>query len=378
VHKWLKAPRIALMISIILHIILFIFMRGTELYNTLYSIPKALGVDIINVPQDTSILPMLNRKIDVTERTSTPIKRTTITKADISKRDISPSELPRRQISVTMEAKPSLSVPSAIPDISQKGILSNPPSITSGSETSKNTFPQGKDLGKGTGNSNLSGRKGIADSGKILKAPERKFRPVDNSVREKLQVYNNVEIPFVKAFQELGKNIVGKNQKKIDVAFILDISESMQDDIEYIRRHLNWMIESFREANLDFTLGLVTFHYNTILSWLGTEIEITDQTHDVEEIRDVLHGIKVGSEERALDALMKAFSKVNFRKGAGRHFIFITDEYVKGTYAISDVLKEAKRSKVVVDVIGRDEPFQRSIAEQTGGIWLPIESIENQ
>jgi hypothetical protein len=379
VHKWLKGPRIALLISIILHATLFIFMRGTSLYSTLYSIPKALGIDLINVPPDTSILPpMLNRKIDVTERILTPIKRTTITKADVSKRDISPDELPRRQISVTMEAKPSLTVPSAIPDISQKGILSNPPSITSGSESSKNTFSQGKELGRGTGGSSLPSRKNIADSGKIIKTPERKFKPVDNAVREKLQIYNKVEMPYVKAFQELGKNIVGKNQKKIDVAFIIDISESMEDDIEYIRIHLNWMIESFREANLDFTLGLVTFHYNTILSWLGTEIEITDQTHDVEEIRNVLRGIKVGSEERALDAFMKAFSKVNFRKDAGRHFIFITDEYVKGTYAISDVLKEAKRSKVVVDVIGRDEPFQRSIAEQTNGIWLPIESIENQ
>ena len=138
------------------------------------------------------------------------------------------------------------------------------------------------------------------------------------------------------------------------------------------------MIESFREANLDFTLGVVTFHYNMLFDWLGTDIEITKQTHDVEEIRDVLRGIKVSGGERPLDALMRAFSKVDFRKGAARHFIFITDEYVKGTYTVSDVLKQAKRSKVIVDVIGMDEPFQRSIAEQTGGIWLPIESIENR
>ncbi len=46
---------------------------------------------------------------------------------------------------------------------------------------------------------------------------------------------------------------------------------------------------------------------------------------------------------------------------------------MKGTYTISEVLREAKRGKVVVDVLGRDEPFQRSLAEQTGGIWMPIE-----
>lgn len=297
-HKRLRGFRIALLISIVLHATLFIFMRGTSLYNTLYSIPRALGVDLINVPPDASLFPpILNRKIDIKERIPTPIKRTRITKADISKRDVSPSELPRRQINVTMSTKPNLTVPSAVPNVSQKGILSNPIPITSGSESSKNTLSQGKELGKGMGNSNLQSRRSIADSGKILKTPERKIKLVDDKIREKLQVYNKVEMPFVKAFQELGKNIVGKNQKKIDVTFILDISESMQDDIEYVRRHLNWMIENFREANLDFTLGLVTFHYNTILSWLGTEIEITDQTHDVEEIRNVLRGIKVSSEE---------------------------------------------------------------------------------
>ena len=378
-HKWLKGPRIALLISIVLHATLFLFMRGTALYNTLYSIPKALGIDLISVPPDTSIIPpMLNRKIELTERTQTQTKRTTITKANISKRDITPSELPRRQISVTMEAKPRLNVPSAIPDISQKGILSSPPSIASGSESSENMLSQGKELGRGTGISASSGRKIITDSGKIIKTPDRQIKPIDDKVREKLQIYNKTEMPFVKAFQQLGKQIVGRNQKKIDVAFIVDISESMDDDIEYIRIHLNWMIESFREANLDFTIGLVTFHYNKVLNWLGTEIEITEQTHDVDEIRNALRAIRVSSEERALDALMKSFSKVKFRKGAARHFIFVTDEYVKGSYATSDVLREAKRQKVVVDVIGRDEPFKRSIAEQTGGIWLPIESVGNQ
>ena len=42
------------------------------------------------------------------------------------------------------------------------------------------------------------------------------------------------------------------------------------------------------------------------------------------------------------------------------------------------MLKAAKRAEVVIDVLGRDEPFQRNIAEQTGGIWMPIENVEEQ
>jgi hypothetical protein len=75
---------------------------------------------------------------------------------------------------------------------------------------------------------------------------------------------------------------------------------------------------------------------------------------------------------------MRAISEVKFRSDADRHFILVTDEYVKGTYPVPEVLKAAKRDKITIDVLGRDEPFQRTIAEQTGGIWMPIERIEGQ
>ncbi|HGE73164.1 TPA: VWA domain-containing protein [Candidatus Poribacteria bacterium] len=376
--KWSKNFKIAFLISIFLHASLFVFMKGASLYSTFSDIPKALGVDLVEVPPDESLLPtMFNKKIEIMERDQKPLKRITITKTDISNNEFYPTEVPKRQMNFTIQPRNNPALPLAVPDISEKGLYSNSPSISSSSDPFQKNTLRGDGIGRGLESSGLSSGKSIADSGKIIKTQERNIKPKDNVVREKLQIYTDAEMPFVKAFQEIGKNIVSRNQKKIDVTFIIDISESMEDDIEYVRRHLNWMIESFREANLDFTLGVVTFHYNKLFDWLGTDVEITKQTHDVEEIRDVLRAIKVSGGERPLDALMRAFKKVKFRSGAARHFIFITDEYVKGTYSASDVLKEAKRSKVIVDVIGVDEPFQRAIAEQTGGIWMPIEAIKN-
>jgi len=375
VQKWSKVTKIALLISFSLHITAFLILRGTELYSSiLYKLPSGLRIDLINVPKDSSILPsMFNKKIEATERTWTSNKRTARLSADVSSMKISSSELPRRQIITKMDSVTRINALSVNPEISSQNLRSNSISISPLAGSTQGMLSQGKSISKGLENNVSVKSKEIADSSRIIPPTQHNNPVADLSLSKKLQIYKDSEMPFVKALDEIGTHIAKFKLKKADVTFIIDISESMQDDIDTIRRHLNTLIEQFREASLDYTLGIVTFHYNRLFDWLGTDIEITDQTHDVEVIKDVLRNIKVSSNERQLDALMKAFSKIKFRSGASRHFIFVTDEYVSGTYSVADVLKEAKRTKVVVDVIGRDEPFQRSIAEQTGGLWMSIE-----
>lgn len=309
----------------------------------------------------------------MTERMQTPTKRTTRLSTDISSMKISSSELPRRQIVTKMDSVTHVNTLSLNPEISSQSLPSNSVPVTS-LKGSASTFSPGKNFGKEFGGNSSGKSREIADSGKIIPTTQTKTPVADLSLNKKLQIYKDSDMPFVNALNKIGSHITQFKSKKVDVTFIIDISESMQDDIDNIKQHLNILIEELSEAGLDYTVGVVTFHYNMLLNWLGTDIEITNQTRDVELIRDVLRNIKVGGDERPLDALIKAFSKVSFRSGAGRHFIFVTDEYVKVTRNISDILREAKRMKVVVDVIGIDEPFQRSIAEQTGGIWMPIET----
>lgn len=377
-RKWSKSSKFALLISLSVHIVAFFILRGTALYSSiLNNLPKSLHIDLINVPKDSSILPnMFNKKIEMIERKWTPAKRTTKAPADVFPMKIASSEIPRRQINTKIENTPNISALSVTPNVSSQNFQSNPIPVNSFSGSTEGALSQGQSIGRGSGNNELVKSRNVANSGKIIPMPQHNTSIADLSVSKKLEIFKDSEMPFVKAFDQIGNHIVKSKIKKIDVTFIIDISESMQDDIDSIRRHLNRLIESFKEENLDYTIGVVTFHYNMLYDWLGTDIEITEQTHDVEEIRNVLRNIKVSGGERQFDAIMKAFSKVKFRSSTGRHFIFVTDEYVKGTYSASDVLKEAKRSRVVVDVIGMDEPFQRAIAEQTGGLWMPIEETK--
>lgn len=379
-RKWSKGVKIALLISLSIHITAFLSLRGVALYGSILNIiPRGLFVEIVNVPKDSSILPsMFNEKIEMTERSQVPQKRTTKLSADLSSMRITSSKLPRHQIITKIENTTHINQLSVNPEITSQSLPSSSLPAASLAGSAQGTFSQGKDIGKGL-RSNVSGKsREMVDSSKIIPTTQPKNSVADLSLSKKLRIYKDSDMPYVKAFGEIGSHIAKFKSKKVDVAFIIDISESMQDDIDAIRQHLNILIEEFRESSLDYTIGVVTFHYNALLSWLGTDVEITDQTRDVEVIRDVLKNIKVGGDERPLDALMKAFSKVKFRSGAGRHFILVTDEYVKVTYTISDILKEAKRLKIVVDVIGRDEPFQRALAEQTGGMWMPIEEAEKK
>ena len=191
-----------------------------------------------------------------------------------------------------------------------------------------------------------------------------------------LQIYPEADIPFIKALEEIAQHVVKiRKSHKVDITFIIDTSESMQNDIDAVRRHLNRMIDRFELAGVDFTLGVVRFHHSMVYEWLGMDITISPQTSNVDEIREILRSIDVSGGERALDALMKSISKVEFRPGADRHFILVTDEYVQGTYPVPEVLRAAKRAKITIDVLGRDEVFQRTIAEQTGGIWTSIRKV---
>lgn len=180
------------------------------------------------------------------------------------------------------------------------------------------------------------------------------------------------------ALTRIARNILStRTSDKIDIVFIIDASQSMRNDIDAVRDHLNQMTDLLQAEALDFTIGVVAFRSSTGYSLLGWDFEITPQTNSIRSIKKVLSGIKCRGGEKALDALIRAANKVKFRKNVERRFILVTDEYVSGDYSAKDVLKQLESKKIHVDVIGRNEHFQRLIAQRTAGIWLPISSLKN-
>ena len=161
----------------------------------------------------------------------------------------------------------------------------------------------------------------------------------------------------------------------LDIVFVIDASKSMRNDIDAVRNHLNQMTDLLESAELDFTVGLVAFRDGTSFSLLGWDFQITPQTTSIQKIKKKLAAIHCRGGEKALDALVQAAAKVKFRRGAERRFILVTDEYVSGSYSPKKVLRKIKSEKIGVNVIGRDEPFQKLLVQGTGGLWIPISSL---
>ena len=154
----------------------------------------------------------------------------------------------------------------------------------------------------------------------------------------------------------------------VDLVFLLDISGSMIDNIRAVGRQLNQMVSVFEEKGVNFTLGIVIFRY------LESDTIIHPQTRDSEKFRRLLttHVVAAAGDERAHNAIVKAIRRVEFREGANRRFVLVTDEASKGSYTLSEVLKQCFQNNITIDVIGRNHTTHRALTTKTGGLWFPI------
>ncbi|MFQ6043983.1 MAG: VWA domain-containing protein [Candidatus Poribacteria bacterium] len=150
----------------------------------------------------------------------------------------------------------------------------------------------------------------------------------------------------------------------VDIVFLLDISGSMEGNIRAVGNHLSDMADIFVEKGLDFTLGVVKFRYVKFL--------VFPQTKEISRYKRLLKNVKCGGDERAYDAIVKAIDMVRFRQGAQRRFIIVTDEKMKGSYSILEVIKRCQKANIKLDVIGIDDIMDKYLARQTGGLWYPV------
>ena len=179
------------------------------------------------------------------------------------------------------------------------------------------------------------------------------------------------------ALVKIGRHLLKTRESDtLDIVFVIDASKSMRNDISAVRNHLNQMTDLLKAGGLDFTVGLVAFRDGMSFSLLGWNFQVTPQTTSIQQIKKKLNSIRCRGGEKTLDALVQAADEVKFRKGAERRFILVTDEYVSGSYSPKKVMKKLKSEKIGVNVIGRNERFQKLLAQGTGGLWIPISSLK--
>ena len=164
-------------------------------------------------------------------------------------------------------------------------------------------------------------------------------------------------------------------KRRRDIVFVLDVSKSMQDNIYAVASHLARMTDLLESNDEDFRIGIAAFHQPPWYSVMASTMHLLPLTSNLERVRRELRRIECSGGERALDAIMEAVDRVRFRDDADRSFVFVTDEFVDGEFEPRQVFGALYRTRVRVDVIGLDEPFQRALAAETGGVWIPISSL---
>jgi len=183
--------------------------------------------------------------------------------------------------------------------------------------------------------------------------------------------------PMADAMSKIAYNIIDKNKSGFsDVVFVIDTSGSMQDNIQDVANNLYSMTDAYDKAGLDYRLGVVQFNVERD----GDKIKIDPLTPDPGLLQKRMKTLRITGEEHALDALTQALTYIEFRPESDRNLVLVTDEpastgwMAKGaTQELRDkILREAKRLKVAVNVLGFNEFFQKELAERTSGLWQEI------
>ncbi len=171
---------------------------------------------------------------------------------------------------------------------------------------------------------------------------------------------------------DLEKDTTGGTNKS-DIIFVVDVSGSMQDDINQVRDNIIELADSLTTNGIDFRLGMITYEYG---------IENTyDFTNDVSLFWSYLNGINVsGGTENALLALMAA-TEFDFRDDAARTIIWLTDEPFEEnnsicSYTRQDVIDAMLIEGITTHCIGKQMYYvnwYEQIVMNTGGSFFDIE-----
>ena len=184
--------------------------------------------------------------------------------------------------------------------------------------------------------------------------------------------------PFAHALKRIADHIISTRvTDKVNIVFVVDTSASMRDNIQQVANHLNIMTDEFDTIKLEYHLGMSEFSVRRN----GQRIKTNSLRPDVGLIRRNMQQARLSGDEHALDALVDTLNHIEFHPDADKHLVLVTDEHATTSMAITvnatkemraRVIQECLRKEIRTNVLGFTEPFQKRIAEETGGLWQEI------
>ncbi len=153
----------------------------------------------------------------------------------------------------------------------------------------------------------------------------------------------------------------------VDIILFIDGSKSMADKVPYLKQQIDFWMRDWDIALIDYRVGVVRFRADGTINM----VNVFKPPQTQQQIHAILR-LPCKEDENLLPAIAEGIRRIKFRAGSKKHFIFLTDEPVKTKSSIAGTIALLKDLPVAVCVIGTNDPFQKQVAQQTGGIWVAI------
>ncbi len=179
--------------------------------------------------------------------------------------------------------------------------------------------------------------------------------------------------------QRLAKGITAaSSREEIDVAFIVDTTQSMEDNIRGVRAYMDDFVDLLTYDGRKPKFALVTFR-----DAAQGRPKVRGFTSKSGDLRNWLHRTEFAGggdlAESGLDAVMAAVKELRFRRRAYRRFVFMGDgpfhdrDYDgQSNYTLDEVIAALRANSIAVDSVSLEHLPMQQLAWGTGGRWIPI------
>ena len=153
----------------------------------------------------------------------------------------------------------------------------------------------------------------------------------------------------------------------VDVIFFIDASKSMTDKMPYLQKQIDLWIRNWDHAIIDYRIGIVRFRAERSVNM----VTVFKPPQTQAQIHKILQ-LPCQEDENLLHAVVEGQRRLKQRPNVKTHFILMTDEPGNPKAPIAGTIGLLKELPVVVSVIGASDPFQKAVASETGGVYVPM------
>lgn len=202
-------------------------------------------------------------------------------------------------------------------------------------------------------------------------------KEIDEIIEGIDDIVHNTEFNTIKTFVP-PSNITGTPTAsgKADIVFIIDNTGSMGTQIQNVRDNIGNFVSSLKANNIDVNLGLVTYGDQSKLapqsnsSGDNVPTQLVGFPLDLDSFKNEVDNIQLTSgydwEESGLEGIMKAHSIADFRPGATKNYVLITDAPVHECQPAVD-----RNNNNVID----PDEYEESIKYSSHSIQSVIDSL---